>query len=68
MNDHSSRKRLNRILNDLATELDVPPSKYREAQRNTTRLSALGWTQTTRHWLPTNRRYTPRAHSHSARR
>ena len=31
MNEHISRKRLNRILTDLAAELDVPPSKYREA-------------------------------------
>ena len=32
MNEHISRKRLNRILSDLAGELDVPPSKYREAK------------------------------------
>ena len=31
MNEHISRERLNRILTDLAAELDVPPSKYREA-------------------------------------
>ena len=31
MNENISRKRLNRILIDLAAELDVPPSKYREA-------------------------------------
>ena len=31
MNEHISRKRLNRILRDLSSELDVPPSKYREA-------------------------------------
>ena len=31
MNEHISRKRLNRILSDLADELDVSPSKYREA-------------------------------------
>ena len=31
MNEHISRKRLNLILRDLADELDVSPSKYREA-------------------------------------
>ena len=34
MNEHISRKRLNRILTDLAAELDVPPSKYREAMEH----------------------------------
>ena len=29
---HINRKRLNLILRDLADELDVPPSKYREAK------------------------------------
>lgn len=32
MNDHAGRRRLNSVLTDLATELDVPPSKYREAR------------------------------------
>ena len=32
MNAHINRKRLNLILRDLADELDVPPSKYREAK------------------------------------
>ncbi len=31
MNEHIGRKRLNRILQNLAEELDIPPSKYREA-------------------------------------
>ena len=34
MNEHINRKRLNRILKDLADELDVPPSKYREAMEH----------------------------------
>lgn len=39
MNEHISRKRLNRILNYLAEELDVPPSKYHEAKE---RYEAIG--------------------------
>ena len=39
MNQHISRKRLNRILKDLADEIDVPPSKYREARQ---RYDAVG--------------------------
>ena len=39
MNEHISRKRLHRILTDLAEELDVPPSKYREAKK---RYDAVG--------------------------
>ncbi len=34
MNEHINRKRLNQILRDLADELDVPPSKYREATKH----------------------------------
>ena len=34
MNEQENRKRLNRILRDLADELDVPPSKYREAKEH----------------------------------
>lgn len=34
MNEHNSRKRLNRVLSDLASELDVPPSMYRKAQEH----------------------------------
>lgn len=34
MNDYTSRRRLNSVLTDLATELDVPPSKYREAREH----------------------------------
>ena len=34
MNDHAGRRRLNSVLSDLATELDVPPSKYREAREH----------------------------------
>lgn len=34
MSDHNSRKRLDQILSDLADELDVPPSKYREARQH----------------------------------
>ena len=34
MNDKENRKRLNRILHDLSNELDVPPSKYREAKEH----------------------------------
>ena len=34
MNEHISRKRLNRILRDLSSELDVPPSKYHEATKH----------------------------------
>ena len=34
MNEHISRKRLNRILGDLSSELDVPPSKYHEATKH----------------------------------
>lgn len=32
MNENLNRKRLNQILRDLSDELDVPPSKYREAK------------------------------------
>ena len=39
MNEHISRKRLNRILRDLADEIDVPPSRYHEA---TERYEAVG--------------------------
>ena len=39
MNEHINRKRLNRILRDLADEIDVPPSRYREA---TERYEAVG--------------------------
>ena len=39
LNEHISRKRLHRILTDLAEELDVPPSKYREAKK---RYDAVG--------------------------
>ncbi|MBZ0169294.1 hypothetical protein MELA_00088 [Candidatus Methylomirabilis lanthanidiphila] len=34
MNEQENRKRLNRILRDLSDELDVPPSKYREAKEH----------------------------------
>ena len=34
LNEHINRKRLNQILRDLADELDVPPSKYREAMKH----------------------------------
>ena len=34
MNEHIRRKRLSRILSDLADELDVHPSKYREAKEH----------------------------------
>ena len=34
MNEQENRKRLNRILRDLADEIDVPPSKYREAKEH----------------------------------
>ena len=34
MNEYINRKQLNRILNNLADELDVPASKYREAKRH----------------------------------
>ena len=34
MNEYNNRKRLNRILNNLADELDVPPSRYREAKEH----------------------------------
>ncbi len=33
MNEHISRKRLDQIFNDLAEELDVPPSEYRAAKK-----------------------------------
>ena len=39
MNEDISRKRLHRILTDLAEQLDVPPSKYREAKE---RYDAVG--------------------------
>ena len=34
MNETQNRKRLSRILKDLSDELDVPPSKYREAKEH----------------------------------
>lgn len=34
MNEQEKRKRLNRIFRDLSDEIDVPPSKYREAKEH----------------------------------
>lgn len=34
MNEHISRRRLHLVLNNLAEELDVPPSMYREAKQH----------------------------------
>ena len=34
MNEQENSKRLNQILNDLSGELDVPPSKYRQAKEH----------------------------------